>query len=127
MTREVSKSKMRRYRIMRLLFRCDGRGFDEIMREGELSKIQLVNALQHLKTNRLVKKKTNEKGTIYSLTERGKVKLAYYEYTLQIYETWSPKWCLGEGNGWEIEYREEMTRMIEKLGYFGYENVENVL
>lgn len=126
MTREVSKSKMQRYRVMRLLFNCTGRDFDEIMREGELSKIELVNVMLYLKRNRLIKKETNEKGTVYILSDRGQVRLAFYEFTHQCYEIWRPKWCYGKTNGWEISYRQEMTDLIKKLNYFGYENVENV-
>lgn len=124
MTREISKSRMRRYKVMRLLFRCDSRDFNEIMREAELSKIELVNVLQYLKRNRLLKKETNDKGMVYSLAERGEVRLAFYEYVFQCYENWRPKWCYGKENGWDIAYCEDMTDLIKKLDYFGSENIE---
>jgi hypothetical protein len=104
---------------MRLLFDCDGRGFDEIMREGELSKLELVSAMSYLKRNRLVTKKKNE--TIYSLTERGKIKLAFYEFTFGLYKEWCPRWCEGQENGWQSGYVEAVTEVIRKSHYFGFE------
>lgn len=107
---------------MRLLFDCDGRGFDEIMREGELSKLELVSAMSYLKRNRLVTKKKNETGTIYSLTERGQIKLGFYEFTFGLYKEWCPRWCEGQENGWQSIYVEAVTEVIRKSNYFGYEN-----
>jgi len=122
MPREISKARMRRYMVLRLLFRCE-RDFDEIIRETGMIKIELVNVLQYLKRSRLLKREKNEKGDIYSLTERGEIRLAFFEYVYQLYEQWRPKWCYGENNGWEEAYCNEMNELIKKLNYFGYETV----
>lgn len=107
---------------MRLLFNSEGRGFDEIMREGELSKLELVSVLSFLKRNRLIRKTTNGKGTIYNLTPKGQIKLSYYEFTFRLYEQWRPRWCEGEENDWQNHYYEDVSELIKKSNYFGYEN-----
>jgi len=122
--RKISKSRMRRYRVMRLLFRSSGLGFNEIFREGEFSiKIELINVLVYLERNRLITKTRDEKGTIYSLTERGEARLAHYEFTYVLYQKWKPKWCLGEANQWHDDYCAEMANIIRSHDCFGYENV----
>jgi hypothetical protein len=120
--RKISKSRMRRYRVMRLLFGCDNRDFDELMREGQMSKIELINVIGYLKRSRLIEKKTNKNETFYMLTERGEVRLAFYEFTFKLYEQWRPKWCEGEENDWQNRYYEEVSELIRKSNYFGYEN-----
>ncbi len=119
---DISKSRFRRYKVIRLLFRCD-RDFDELQRESEMSKIELINALQYLQQNRLVKKKMNENVLVYSLAERGETRLAYYEFVFKIFMVWRPKYCRGEGNGWENDYREEIAELMKKLDYFGKDYV----
>ena len=121
MTKEASLTKKLRYRAMRLIFDSDGRGFDELMLEGELSKLQLVPIISYLKRNRLITKKKNEKGTIYILAERGNVKLAYLEFTYGLCQEWRPRWCEGQGNAWEQSYVEAVTELIRKSHYFGFE------
>ena len=110
---------------LRLLFRCS-RDFDEMMRETGLTKIELVNVLLYLKRNRLLQKEMNGLVTVYTLNQRGETKLAYYEYNFQCYQRWKPQWCVGQDNGWHSDYCNEMTDLIKKLNYFGYENTENV-
>jgi len=106
--------------VLRLLFRCS-RDFEELQRETGLTKIEMVNVLQYLKKNRCLQKEMNEKVTFYSLTERGEVKLAFYEYSYQCYQHWKPKWCIGEDSGWANDYYAQMTELIQRLDYFGYE------
>jgi DNA-binding transcriptional regulator PaaX len=91
-----------------------------------MTKIELVNTLENHKRSRSIQKEKNEKGSFYTLTERGEAKLAFYEYSYQCYQRWQPKWCIGEDNGWANEYYTEMTDLIKKLDYFGYENVKSV-
>jgi len=120
--RKISKSRMRRYRIMRLLFRSSGLGFDEILREGEFSKkIELVNTIEYLKRNRLIIKENTEKGPVFTLTMRGESRLAHFEFTYQCYQRWKPKWCIGEDNDWHNSYCAEMADLIKKLNCFGYD------
>jgi hypothetical protein len=108
---------------MRLLFRCD-RDFDELLRESEMSKIELINVLQYLQQNRLVKKKMNENGLlVYFLTERGEVRLAFFEFAYHIFKMWRPKYCQGIGNGWENDYREEISEIMKKNDYFSSDYV----
>lgn len=118
MAKVISKARMKRYMLLRLLFRCQ-RDFDELMRESGLSKIKLVNTLIYLQTNRLLKKEKNEKGMFYALSLRGENRLAYFEYHFQLYQRWRPKWCIGEDNGWDDSYCNEVTDLIKKLNYFG--------
>jgi len=123
--REVSKGRMRRYMVLRLCFRCD-RDFDELVRETGLREIEMVNTIQYLRRNRLLEKETNERGVIvYSLTARGEERLAHYEFNFACYQKWKPKWCEGENNNWDDEYCREMSELIRRLDYFGYENVVN--
>ncbi|MBE3120619.1 MAG: hypothetical protein IMZ58_00195 [Thermoplasmata archaeon] len=120
--REISKARLRRYKTMRLLFRCD-KDFDELQREAEVSKIELINVLQYLQHYRLVKKIMKETGTAFSLTERGESRLAYFEFEYKIFRMWRPKYCQGTGNGWENDYREEIAELMKKLDYFGKDYV----
>jgi len=113
--RKISKSRMRRYMVLRLCFRCD-RDFDELLRETGMIKIELVNVLQYLRRNRLIAKENTDAGEVYSLTTRGENRLAFYEYTYQIYQQWSPIWAR-EG-GWAETYYHEMTILIKKLSCF---------
>ena len=105
---------------MRILFHTE-RDFEEILRETGLKKIDLLNTIQYLRHNRLIKKEMKEKTPVYSLTQRGENRLAFYEYVYQIYLQWSPIWAR-EG-GWLEQYCSEMTDLIKKLDYFGHENI----
>jgi hypothetical protein len=113
--RKVTKSRLRRYMVLRLCFRC-GRDQSELQNETGMTTIQLVNTIYYLMRNRLIKKEITEKGPVFTLTMRGESRLAYYEYTFQIYQQWSPLWAR-EG-GWAEDYYKEMTILIKKLSCF---------
>jgi DNA-binding PadR family transcriptional regulator len=92
---------------MRLLFLCD-KDFNNLLSELDLAKIELVNVVQYLEKNRLIKKKMNEDRFVYSLTKRGKIRLAYWEWRWQLYTCWKTPWS----DSFNDFYYEEMKRII---------------
>ena len=100
---EISKSRLRRYKTMRLLFLCD-KDFNNLLSELDFTKIELVNVVQYLEKNRLIKKKEN----VYSLTKRGKIRLAYWEWRWQLYTCWKTPWS----DSFNEPYYEAMKKII---------------
>ena len=118
MTRQVSKSKMNRYRVLRCLYN-DSRTFSQLMVDADLSKLELLNSLIYLQRGRLVRKKKTDKSIIFFLTQRGMIKLAWLEFSFQCHKRWRPVGCYGDDNGWHATYCSEMSDLIKKLDYFG--------
>lgn len=125
----ISKTKMRRYRILRILFGSEGRGFDEIKAMVETNELDLIHEIRYLKSrNQISSEKeyyaeesqnTNEIKTgyhnRYTLTKIGIKKLAWMEYQYQLYKEWQPPWA----SGGDPDYNREITSVIKENNYFG--------
>jgi len=121
MVRTLSKNLLRRYRILRILFNGDAT-FEELIRECDLDRLEVVNALAKSQTFGDVKKTKiypdgNKKKTrsSYHLTHTGERKLALFEYRDALYKEWSPV-----SPNLARPYVQEINDIIIDNHYFGH-------
>ena len=137
--KKFSKTLLEQYRVLRILFHRN-RLYQELVSETDLNEKKAIRALGKLISAGYVRKQkifietpkeldltdvgiaksllgvTEKRKKFtheYSLTKSGEKKLAYYEYTLQLYQRWRPPWQK------DNEYYKDVTKIIINQRYFG--------
>ena len=142
MARTVSNERLRKYKVLRLLW-TGRRRYDYLVNHCDEEQRRVIQTLQKLHTLGDVKKekihlnddekleistskiiadlmgvdaKTKKKFiTAYSLTKNGINKLCYFEFYFGIHELWVPA---GFEGYWQEQYKSEVDEKITKQGFY---------
>jgi hypothetical protein len=122
MVKEASLRKLNKYKVMRGLYYLD-KTKNDLLAESGMHSFQLKDALDSLlKFGDIEKVKNVDEShndavttLTYRLTEKGKEKLAYYEYKYALNQKYIPPYEKGK---MQRKYESEITHIILNSSYY---------